>query len=159
MPQNPDLLAAGDLAPDFEIPDATGRLVRLGDFAGRRVIVYFYPAAMTPGCTTEACDFRDGRAQLDASGVAVVGISRDDVGTLAEFARQERLDFPLLSDSDREVHRRFGVLGTKLVDGVQREKVRRSTFVIGPDARIERASYDVVVAHHVSAVLADLRSR
>jgi thioredoxin-dependent peroxiredoxin len=149
-------LVHGDVAPDFDLPDATGRKVGLRDFAGRRVIVYFYPAAMTPGCTTEACGFRDGRAHLDAADVAVVGISRDDVAALAEFTRQEGLAFPLLSDEDRDVHRRYGVLGTKIVDGAEVERVRRSTFVIGVNGRVERAMYDVVVANHVAELLADL---
>lgn len=146
-------LVAGDPAPDFTLPDATGRLIGLRDFTGRRVIVYFYPKAMTPGCTTQACDFRDRSAQLDEAGVTVLGISRDSADELAEFARQERLDFPLLSDADRAVHRSYGVLGTKLVDGAEVEKVRRSTFVLGPDGRIERAMYDVQAVDHVAEVL------
>jgi peroxiredoxin Q/BCP len=159
VPNADQLLTAGDPAPDFTLPDASGRPVGLRDFAGRRVIVYFYPAAMTPGCTVEACDFRDGAAQLDAADAAVVGISRDDPGKLTEFARQERLDFPLLSDPDRAVHRRYGVLGTKLVAGAEVEKVRRSTFVIGPDGRIEWAAYDVPAADHVAEVLTELSGR
>ena len=156
VPDTAERLAAGDPAPDFHLPDASGRLVGLRDFAGRRVVVYFYPAAMTPGCTVEAGGFRDRLADFDAAGAAVVGISRDEADTLAEFARQEGLTFPLLSDADRAVHRAFGVLGTKMVDGVEKEKVHRSTFVIGPDGRIERAMYDVVPADHAAAVLGDL---
>jgi peroxiredoxin Q/BCP len=151
-----ELLARGDAAPDFRLPDATGRLIGLRDFAGQRVVVYFYPAAMTPGCTVEACDFRDQSAQLDTAGVAVVGISRDDRDKLTEFAQRESLQFPLLSDVDRAVHRRYGVLGTKVVDGAQVEKVRRSTFIIGPVGRIEWAGYDVQAAGHVAEVMQEL---
>jgi peroxiredoxin Q/BCP len=111
---------------------------------------------MTPGCTVEACDFRDQSAQLDTAGVAVVGISRDDRDKLAEFAQRESLQFPLLSDVDRAVHRRYGVLGTKVVDGAQVEKVRRSTFIIGPVGRIEWAGYDVQAAGHVAEVMQKL---
>lgn len=159
MRNTDELLAPGDLAPDFRLPDATGRHIALRDFADQRVIVYFYPAAMTPGCTTEACDFRDRGAQLAMSGLSVVGISRDTEDKLAEFARREHLDFPLLSDSDRDVHRRYGVLASKLVDGVAAEKVRRSTFVIGPGGRIERAMYDVQATDHVAGLLEELIGR
>ena len=153
MPDPSQPLAPGDTAPDFRLPDASGREIGLRDFAGRRVIVYFYPAAMTPGCTVEACDFRDRVPQFDAAGVAVLGISRDDAAKLSEFAEREQLGFPLLSDPDRDVHRRYGVLGTKEVDGAEVEKVRRSTFIIDADGRIEWAAYDVAAAEHAAAVL------
>jgi thioredoxin-dependent peroxiredoxin len=152
-----ELLGIGDAAPDFRLPDATGRMVGLRDFAGHRVVVYFYPAAMTPGCTVEACDFRDHDVELDGLGVAVVGISRDDGDRLAEFAHREALRFPLLSDVDRQIHRRYGVLGTKLVEGKQVEKVRRSTFVIGSHGRIEWVAYDVQAAGHVADLAQQLR--
>lgn len=156
MSNTESLLAPGDVAPDFRLPDSAGRLIGLSDFAGRRVVVYFYPAAMTPGCTVEACDFRDRAGQFDAAGVAVVGISRDDPEKLNEFALQESLEFPLLSDADRTVHRRYGVLGSKRVDGQEVEKVRRSTFIIGPDGRLEWVAYDVQAADHVAAVMTEL---
>lgn len=156
MPDHNQPLRPGDTAPDFRLPDASGREIGLRDFAGRRVIVYFYPAAMTPGCTVEACDFRDRVPQFEAAGAAVLGISRDGAEKLTEFARQEQLGFPLLSDPDRDVHRRYGVLGTKEVDGAEVEKVRRSTFIIGADGRIEWAAYDVQTADHAAAVLGEV---
>lgn len=150
------VLRPGDAAPDFMLPDANGRPVRLADFSGRRVVVYFYPAAFTAGCTTQSCDFRDRGADLDAMGVAVVGISRDEPATLAKFAAEYGLAHPLLSDPYRAVHARYGVLGRKIVDGVATEKVRRSTFVIAADGVIEQALYDVAAADHVRDLLAKL---
>jgi thioredoxin-dependent peroxiredoxin len=150
------LLASGEAAPEFRLPDATGRLIGLSDFIGRRVILYFYPAAMTPGCTLEACDFRDRSADVETAGATVVGISRDQPDKLAEFARRNSLEFPVLSDADRTVHRSYGVLGTKLVDGVEVEKIRRSTFIIGPDGRLEWAAYDVQAADHAASVMVEL---
>ena len=158
MPNTDDLLVAGDRAPEFELPDANGRPTGLREFAGTRLIVYFYPAAMTPGCTSEARDFGDAGPHLAAADVRVVGISRDPQEKLAEFAAREGITFPLLSDVDRAVHRRYGVLGTKVVDGAHVEKVRRSTFVIGPDGRIERAMYDVNVDGHAEEVVLGLKS-
>ena len=149
-------LSPGDRAPDFELRDSAGRTVALRDFAGSRVVVYFYPAAMTPGCTTEACDFRDRGPALRTAGVTVLGISRDTPERLAEFAAKEQLPFPLLSDVDRVAHARYGVLGTKIVDGESKERVRRSTFVIGPDGLVERAMYDVTADGHAADVAAEL---
>lgn len=150
------VLRPGDAAPDFTLPDANGHPVRLADFRGARVVVYFYPAAFTPGCTTQSCDFRDRGTDLDAMGVAVVGVSRDEPAKLARFAAEHGLTHPLLSDQSRAVHARYGVLGRKVVDGVATEKARRSTFVIAADGTIEQALYDVAATDHVRELLATL---
>src|SRR5215467_9372387 len=109
--------AAGDAAPDFTLPDADGTEVSLSSLRGRRVIVYFYPAAMTPGCTKEACDFRDSLASLAASGIAVLGISPDAPPKLAKFRDRDGLNFPLLSDPDHKVHEAYGAWGEKKLYG------------------------------------------
>lgn len=145
-------LSAGDPAPDFALRDATGATVSLSDFAGRRVIVYFYPAAFTPGCTTEACDFRDNLASLQGAGYAVVGISGDDVETLARFAAEDRLDFPLLSDPDHVTAKAYGAWGEKQIGDRTLTGVLRSTFAIGEDGRIELAEYRVNADGHVRAL-------
>lgn len=150
-PQMADIrLDEGDANPGFALPDATGAVVRPEDFAGRRVVVYFYPAAFTPGCTTEACDFRDSLASLQAAGVAVVGISPDPVGRLAEWAEAERLDFPLLSDEDHAVASAWGAWGRKVVNGEERVGLIRSTFVLGPGGTVESAEYHVDPNGHVA---------
>lgn len=145
-------LTAGDTAPDFALTDATGGTVRLGDYAGKPVIVYFYPAAFTPGCTTEACDFRDNLASLQGAGYAVVGVSADDVETLARFAAEDRLDFPLLSDPDNAVAKAYGAWGEKEIQGKTLTGVLRSTFVIDADGRIRIAEYRVDADGHVRAL-------
>lgn len=143
-------LAAGDANPGFALPDATGAVVRPEDFAGRRLVVYFYPAAFTPGCTTEACDFRDNLASLQAAGVAVVGISPDPVARLAEWAAAEQLSFPLLSDEDHAVAEAWGAWGTKVVNGQERIGLIRSTFVLDPDGTVASAEYFVDPNGHVA---------
>lgn len=145
-------LAVGDRAPDFALSDASGATVSLSAFAGRKVIVYFYPAAFTPGCTTEACDFRDNLASLQGAGYAVVGISADDVETLGRFAAEDRLEFPLLSDPDHATARAYGAWGEKRVGERTLTGVLRSTFVIGEDGRIEFAEYRVNAEGHVLAL-------
>lgn len=145
-------LTTGDAAPDFALADAAGETVRLTDFAGKRVIVYFYPAAFTPGCTTEACDFRDNLASLQGAGYAVVGISADDVATLARFAAEDRLDFPLLSDPDNAVAKAYGAWGEKEIQGKTLTGVLRSTFVIDEDGNIALAEYRVDADGHVRAL-------
>ena len=149
-------LSAGDRAPAFRLFDAGGNVVSLADFVGGRVVLYFFPKAFTPGCTAEACDFRDNFAELEGSGTAVVGISRDVPEVLADFAREHRLGFPLLSDADRTVHAAYGVLGSTQTDGTTKEKVVRSTFVIGPDGLIESARYAVDPNGHVAALMTEL---
>jgi len=145
-------LAPGADAPDFALSDAKGETVRLSDFAGGRTILYFYPAAFTPGCTTEACDFRDNLASLSGAGYRVVGISKDDVETLARFAEEDRLDFPLLSDPDHAVAKSYGAWGEKQIDGRTLTGVLRSTFVLDEENRIEIAEYRVDPDGHVAAL-------
>jgi thioredoxin-dependent peroxiredoxin len=149
-------LQAGQAAPDFTLPDADGMPVSLKDYRGRRVIVYFYPAAMTPGCTTQACDFRDNLSELDGAGVTVLGISPDPVSKLAQFRAEQDLTFPLLSDVDRSTLTAYGAYGEKNLYGKTVVGVIRSTFVIGPDGIIEVAQYNVKATGHVAKLRKDL---
>jgi thioredoxin-dependent peroxiredoxin len=150
-------LAPGDEAPDFTLPDADGNLVSLTKLRGQRVIVYFYPAAMTPGCTKQACDFTAALPDLTAEGVAVLGISPDSPAKLAKFREKEHLAFPLLSDPDRAVLEAYGAYGEKTNYGKTVMGVIRSTFVVGPDGKIEKALYAVKAAGHVDRLRKDLR--
>ena len=150
-------LKPGDPAPDFTLPDADGKPVSLHDFRGRRVIVYFYPAAMTPGCTTQACDFRDSLTELNGAGVAVVGVSPDPVGKLAEFREKESLTFPLLSDVDKHVLNAYGAYGEKNNYGKVVLGVIRSTFVVDADGKIEQAQYNVKATGHVAKLRGELK--
>jgi thioredoxin-dependent peroxiredoxin len=143
-------LEPGDTAPDFTLPDQDGAAVALADLRGQRVILYFYPEAMTPGCTTEACDFRDNLNSLTAAGFAVLGVSRDGEAKLREFREQEHLTFPLLSDADRAVHEAYGVWGEKQLYGKTVTGVLRSTFVIDAEGRIEQAFYNTKATGHVA---------
>lgn len=145
-------LQPGSPAPDFTLPDAQGRPVSLSDFAGRHVIIYFYPAAMTPGCTTQACDFRDNEAVFTGRGYAVVGISPDAPAKLAAFAEHESLPFPLLSDETKEVLTAYGAWGEKQVNGKTVTGVIRSTVVVDGDGVVELAEYDVKAAGHVRSL-------
>ena len=149
-------LAPGDVAPDFSLPDADGRLVTLSGLRGQRVIVYFYPAAMTPGCTKEACDFRDNLGVLAGAGLTVLGISPDRPEKLAKFRDKESLNFTLLADPDREVLRAYGAYGEKMNYGKKTVGVIRSTFVVGADGKIERAYYNVRATGHVERLRKDL---
>ncbi len=149
-------LAPGDQAPDFTLPDADGRQVSLSALLGQRVIIYFYPAAMTPGCTKEACDFRDSRQDLSDAGFAVLGISPDSPAKLAKFAEREGLTFPLLSDPDKTVLKAYGAYGEKMLYGKKSVGVIRSTFVVGADGAIERAYYGVKATGHVARLRKDL---
>lgn len=149
-------LATGDLAPTFTLPDADGQSVSLADFAGQKVVVYFYPAASTPGCTTEACDFRDNLAELNDAGIAVVGISPDQPTKLAKFRDAERLTFPLLSDPDRSVLSAYGAYGEKTMYGKKVTGVIRSTFVVDEKGRIAEALYNVRATGHVAKLRKDL---
>jgi len=149
-------LAPGDQAPDFTLLDADGREVSLSDLRGQRVIIYFYPAAMTPGCTREACDFRDSRQVLADSGFAVLGISPDSPAKLAKFREREGLTFPLLSDPDKTVHQAYGAYGEKMLYGKKSVGVIRSTFVVGADGAIERAYYGVKATGHEARLRKDL---
>ncbi len=149
-------LAPGDVAPDFSLPDADGQQVTLSGLRGQRVIVYFYPAAMTPGCTKEACDFRDNLGVLAGAGLTVLGISPDSPQKLAKFRDKESLTFSLLADPDREVLRAYGAYGEKMNYGRKTVGVLRSTFVIGADGKIERAYYNVRATGHVERLRKDL---
>jgi peroxiredoxin Q/BCP len=135
-------LAPGDAAPDFTLPDADGHEVSLASLRGRRVIIYFYPAAMTPGCTKQACDFRDSQADLSGAGFTVLGISPDSPAKLAKFREKESLTFPLLSDTDRHVLQAYGAYGEKTMYGKKSVGVIRSTFVIDADGKVAEARSD-----------------
>jgi thioredoxin-dependent peroxiredoxin len=145
-------LSPGDQAPDFTLPDADGKPVSLADYRGRKVIVYFYPAAGTPGCTKQACDFRDNLASLGGAGLDVLGISPDKPAKLAKFRDAEGLTFPLLSDPDRTVLDAYAAYGEKTLYGKKMQGVIRSTFVVGADGRIEQALYNVKATGHVAAL-------
>ncbi|WDG19007.1 thioredoxin-dependent thiol peroxidase [Microbacterium sp. Clip185] len=143
-------LQPGDIAPDFTLHDQDGTAVSLQEFRGRPVILYFYPAAMTPGCTTQACDFRDSLSSLTAAGYTVLGVSRDSSEKLRSFRERDGLTFPLLSDPDHAVHDAYGAWGEKTNYGKTVEGVLRSTFVIDADGRIEQALYNVKATGHVA---------
>jgi peroxiredoxin Q/BCP len=150
-------LQTGDPAPDFTLPDADGKPVSLADFRGRRVIVYFYPAASTPGCTKEACDFRDNLGELNDAGVDVLGISPDKPAKLAKFRDEEGLTFPLLSDADKQVLTSWGAFGEKQMYGKTVTGVIRSTFLVDAEGRIEDALYNVRATGHVAKLRRDLK--
>ena len=145
-------LEAGQAAPTFTLPDQNGDHVSLADFAGKNVIIYFYPAALTPGCTTQACDFRDSLATLQAAGYVVLGISKDTPAKLKKFEEQEGLTFPLLSDPDLTVHNAYGTFGEKSMYGKIVQGVIRSTFVVAPDATLSHALYNVKATGHVASL-------
>jgi peroxiredoxin Q/BCP len=149
-------LAAGDVAPDFTLPDADGKDVSLASYRGRRVVVYFYPRASTPGCTKQACDFRDSLAQLNDAGIDVLGVSPDKPAALVKFRDNEGLTFPLLSDSDRAVLTAYGAYGEKMMYGKVTTGVIRSTFVVGPDGTLEKALYNVKATGHVAKLVREL---
>jgi thioredoxin-dependent peroxiredoxin len=151
-----DRLAPGDPAPTFTLPSDTGDLVSLGDLKGRKVIVYFYPAAMTPGCTTEACDFSDSLSSLKGAGYEVLGISPDSPAKLAKFREKDGLTITLLSDADRSVMKSYGAFGEKKLYGKTVEGVLRSTFVVGEDGNLELAQYNVKATGHVAKLRRDL---
>ncbi|MFD1211238.1 thioredoxin-dependent thiol peroxidase [Arthrobacter sp. GCM10027362] len=149
-------LTAGDAAPDFTLQDFEGREVSLADFRGRNVVVYFYPAASTPGCTKQACDFRDNIASLQGAGYDVVGISPDPLPKLARFAEKESLNFPLLSDPDHAVAEAYGAWGEKKNYGKVYEGLIRSTLVVDPDGKVALAQYNVRATGHVAKLRRDL---
>jgi peroxiredoxin Q/BCP len=152
----PQRLSPGDPAPDFTLPDSTGTPVTLSDLRGQSVVVYFYPAAGTPGCTKQACDFRDSLSGLRAAGYAVLGVSPDSPAKLAKFVEKEALTFPLLSDEDKNVLVSWGVYGEKQMYGRTVTGVIRSTFVIDPDGTIAKAMYNVRATGHVAKLRKDL---
>ncbi|WP_040833984.1 thioredoxin-dependent thiol peroxidase [Nocardia brevicatena] len=149
-------LSPGDRAPDFTLPDADGNPLSLADYRGRKVVVYFYPAASTPGCTKQACDFRDNLAELNGAGIDVVGISPDKPAKLAKFRDAEGLNFPLLSDPDRTVLAEWGAFGEKTMYGKKVTGVIRSTFLVDADGVVEVAQYNVRATGHVAKLRRDL---
>jgi peroxiredoxin Q/BCP len=151
-----DRLSPGDDAPDFTLPDSEGKEVSLRDFRGKSVVVYFYPAASTPGCTKQACDFRDNLAELNDAGYQVVGISPDKQAKLAKFVEKEKLTFPLLGDPEKTVITEWGVYGEKVNYGKKYMGVIRSTFVVDPEGKIAHAFYNVRASGHVAKLIRDL---
>ncbi|GAA1757041.1 thioredoxin-dependent thiol peroxidase [Luedemannella helvata] len=152
----PVRLAAGDPAPDFDLPTDDGGRLALKDLRGEKVILYAYPAAMTPGCTKQACDFRDSLASLQKADYRVVGISPDSPAKLAKFRERDALTFPLVSDADKSVLTAYGAFGEKQNYGRTVQGVIRSTFVIDADGTIERAFYNVKATGHVAKLRRDL---
>jgi peroxiredoxin Q/BCP len=149
-------LEAGDIAPAFTLHDQDGASVSLADFAGKNTIVYFYPAASTPGCTTEACDFRDNINSLKSAGYQVLGVSKDNLADLKTFQREQGLNFPLLSDPDLQVHNAYGAYGEKLLYGKTVTGTLRSTFVVSPDGKIVLPLYNVKATGHVARLRREL---
>ena len=149
-------LSVGDAAPDFTLTSDTGEEVSLSDLRGRKVVVYFYPAAMTPGCTTQACDFSDSLSSLQAAGYDVVGISKDSPAKLAKFRERDGLTITLLSDPGLEVMKAYGAYGEKKLYGKLVEGVIRSTFVVDEEGRVALAQYNVKATGHVAKLRRDL---
>jgi thioredoxin-dependent peroxiredoxin len=149
-------LQTGDRAPDFTLKSADGSTVSLGDFAGENVVVYFYPAAATPGCTTQACDFRDNLASLASAGYKVIGISPDAETKLRSFSDKESLTFPLLSDPDHAVAEAWGAWGEKKNYGKTYEGLIRSTVVVDGGGQVALAQYNVRATGHVAKLRRDL---
>lgn len=149
-------LESGHAAPPFRLATDSGDEFALADLRGKRVVVYAYPAAMTPGCTTQACDFRDSLDSLAAAGIAVLGISPDSPDKLAQFRDRDGLTFPLLSDPDHAVLEAYGAWGEKQLYGKTVTGVIRSTFIIGADGRIETAMYNVKATGHVAKLRREL---
>ena len=149
-------LGPGDKAPDFTLTTDSGATLSLADRRGRRVILYAYPAAMTPGCTTQACDFRDSLGSLQAAGYEVIGISPDSPEKLAKFRDRDALTFPLVSDQDKSVLTAYGAYGPKKLYGKEVIGVIRSTFIVDADGRIEQASYNVKATGHVAKLRREL---
>lgn len=149
-------LAVGDTAPDFTLTDDKGGSVSLSDFRGKKVVVYFYPKADTPGCTTEACDFRDSLTQLNDADIDVVGISPDRPEKLATFRENHDLTFPLLSDPEKETLVAYGAFGEKKNYGRVVQGVIRSTFLVDEEGKIALAKYNVKATGHVARIIKDV---
>lgn len=149
-------LSEGEPAPDFTLTNEKGEKVSLSDFRGRKVIVYFYPKADTPGCTTEACDFRDNLSELNNQNIDVVGISPDKIEALAKFRDKYELTFPLLSDEDKSVMTAYGAFGEKKNYGKVVQGVIRSTFVVDEEGKIQLAKYNVKATGHVARIIKEL---
>ncbi len=151
-------LKAGDTAPKFSLPDQDGEQVSLTDFQGQKVLVYFYPKAMTPGCTVQACGLRDNMDELKHAGVEVLGISTDKPEKLSRFAEKELLNFTLLSDVDHQVAQEFGVWGEKSFMGKTYDGIHRISFLVGLDGKIEKVFDDFKTSNHHEIVLAYLQN-
>ena len=149
-------LSAGDPAPDFTLPDAEGKPVTLSSYRGRRVIVYCYPAALTPGCTTQAVDFTAAAGDLAEAGLDIIGISPDEPEKLLRFRDKEKLEITMVSDPDKQVLKAYGAFGPKKLYGKEVVGVIRSTFVVDAEGRIERAAYNVKATGHVAKLRRDL---
>ncbi|MEX0827003.1 MAG: thioredoxin-dependent thiol peroxidase [Acidimicrobiia bacterium] len=150
------MIEPGDPAPSFQLPDQDGRPVRLADYSGERLIIYFYPKAFTPGCTTQACDFRDNHQAFAKAGYQIVGISPDPVDRLGRFRDEHQLPFPVLSDPNHATARDYGAWGKKVNYGREYEGIIRSTFVIGPDGSIEKAWRNVKAKGHGERILREV---
>lgn len=146
------VLEAGAKAPEFTLTNLDGKKISLDDYRGKKVILYFYPAASTPGCTTQACDFRDNMASLQGAGYVVLGVSKDDLPALQKFAKEEDLSFPLLSDPDLAVHHAYGAFGEKSMYGKKVQGVLRSTFVVDENGVLSHALYNVKATGHVESL-------
>ncbi len=153
QPAQPVRLEVGQPAPGFALPCDEGGDITLDELRGKKVVLYFYPAAMTPGCTTEACDFRDNIAGLSSFGYTVIGISKDPIGKLRAFRERDHISFPLLSDADLAAHKHYGAYGEKKLYGKTHVGVIRSTFVIDEDGIIMLAKYNVRAKGHVAALM------
>lgn len=143
-------LHEGDIAPAFTLNDQDGNTVSLSDFRGKKVIVYFYPAASTPGCTTQACDFRDSLNSLTSAGYQVLGLSKDELPALVKFKTEQGITFPLLSDASLDTHKAYGAWGEKSMYGKTVTGTIRSTFVLDEDGKVELALYNVKATGHVA---------
>ena len=152
----PVRLSPGDAAPDFTLPDADGNEVSLGSYRGRRVIVYCYPAALTPGCTTQAVDFTASAGDLAEAGLDIIGVSPDTPEKLLRFREEEQLTITLVSDPDKQVLRAYGAYGPKKLYGKEVVGVIRSTFIVDAEGRIEKAAYNVKATGHVAKLMRDL---
>jgi peroxiredoxin Q/BCP len=150
-------LQPGDTAPAFTLPDADGKPVSLAEHLGRKVIVYFYPAALTPGCTKQACDFTDNLDQLAGAGYDVIGISPDKPEKLAKFREKEQLKVTLVADTEKEVLRAYGAFGEKSLYGKTVVGVIRSTVIVDEQGKVEHAFYNVKATGHVAKLLRDLK--
>ncbi|MBA0049628.1 thioredoxin-dependent thiol peroxidase [Streptomyces sp. AJS327] len=150
-------LEPGDVAPEFSLPDADGQQVSLSDYRGRKVIVYFYPAALTPGCTKQACDFTDNLQLLSTAGYEVVGVSPDKREKLAKFREKEDLSVTLVGDPSKETMTAYGAFGEKKLYGKTVTGVIRSTVIVDEDGKVERALYNVKATGHVAKLIKDLR--
>ncbi len=143
-------------APSFELPDQTGKVHKLSDYKGKWVVLYFYPKDMTPGCTVEACSFRDNEARLKSAGAVVLGVSADSVKRHEKFAKTEGLNFPLLADEAKEVCKAYQSFGKKKFMGREYEGIMRNTFLIDPTGQIVKIYTSVKPGTHVADILADL---